>query len=300
MNLIKKCRNEAKSAMQGYDSSLVVNIDETRFAPFSNSMYSFQSTMADGSAHPRKEGNQKKSFTLLCGVQADNQSFPPIFLLQNPRGFKKHNFVEKRITEDIMKYKSNRFTIFVNKKTNWMTHKVWEEILKSINEKNIRKNQHLLVIADNCPVHSKPELSNVKLHFLIPKTTSQCQPCDMLYISQIKRTYKSWYNDKVDAFDIPDISKSIDAVVDIIEKLKPDIIEKSWSKSAMIGYGIDDVSAPDEFFTMFETQLNLNDDRSIEEDVLPNTIQEIQCEETNSEPIETKTRQLSILDFCKK
>ena len=68
--------------------------------------------------------------------------------------------------------------------------------------------------------------------------------------------------------DIPDISKSIDAVVDIIEKLKPDIIEKSWSKSGLMGSGIDDVSAPDEFSTMFETQLNLNDDRSIEEDVM--------------------------------
>ena len=121
----------------------------------------------------------------------------------------------------------------------------------------------------------------------------------MLYISQIKRTYKSWYNDRIDSFDIPDISKSIQAVVDIVEKIKPDIIEKSWSKSGLVGSGIDDVSAPDEFSTMFETQLNLYDDRSIKEDVLPNTIQEIQCEETNSEPIETKTRQLSILDFWK-
>ena len=301
MNLIKKCRTEAKSAMQGYDSSLVVNLDETRFAPFSNSMYSFQSTMADGSSYPRKEGNQKKSFTLLCGVRADNQSFPPIFLLEHfPRGLKKRNFVEKRISEDVMKYKSNRFTIYHNKKTNWMTHTVWEEILKSINETNIRKNQHSLVIADNCPAHSNPELSNVKLHFLIPKTTSQCQPCDMLYISQIKRSYKSWYNDKIDSFDIPDISKSIEAIVDIIEKIKPEIIEKSWSKSGLVGSTIDDVNEPDEYSTIFETQLNPDDDRSLEEDVLPCPIQEIQCEEADLEPIEKKTRQLSILDFCKK
>ena len=51
---------------------------------------------------------------------------------------------------------------------------------------------------------------------------------------------------------------------------------------------------------MFEAQLNLNDDRSLEDDVRPNLIQEIQCEESDSEPIEKKTRQLSILDFCKK
>ena len=301
MNLIKKCRNEAKSAMQGYDSSLVLNLDETRFSPFCNSMYSFQRSMDDGSSYPRKEGNQKKSFTLLCGVQADNQSFPPIFLLQNfPRGFKKQNFVEKRISEEIMKYKANRFTIYVNKKTNWMTHKIWEDILKSMNEKNIRENKHSLVIADNAPAHSNPDLSNVQLHFLIPKTTSQCQPCDMLYISQIKRTYKSWYNDQIDCDNIPDISKSIQACVDIIEKIKPDIIEKSWSKSGLVGSDIDHVNEPDEFSTMFEAQLNLNDDRSLEDDVRPNPIQEIQFEEPNSELIEKKTRQLSILDFCKK
>jgi len=37
-----------------------------------------------------------------------------------------------------------------------------------------------------------------------------------------------------------------------------------------------------------------------QEDVPPNPIQEIQCEEADSEPIVKKTRQLSILDFCKK
>ena len=78
------------------------------------------------------------------------------------------------------------------------------------------------------------------------------------------------------------------------------LFEKSWSKSGLVGSGIDDVNEPDEFSTMFEAQLNLNDDRSLEEDVPPNPIQEIQCEEADSEPIVKKTRQLSMLDFCKK
>ena len=53
----------------------------------------------------------------------------------------------------------------------------------------------------------------------------------------------------------PDISKSIQAVVDIIEQTKPDIIEKCWSKSGLIGSVIDDVNEPEEFSTMFEAQL---------------------------------------------
>ena len=74
------------------------------------------------------------------------------------------------------------------------------------------------------------------------------------------------------------------------------ILSKSHGQKAVWS----DVNEPDEFSTMFEAQLNLNDDRSLEEDVLPNPFQEIQCEEADSEPIVKKTRQLSILDFCKK
>ena len=116
----------------------------------------------------------------------------------------------------------------------------------------------------------------------------------------IKRTYKSWYNDKIDSFDTPDISKSIQAVVDIIENTKHDIIEKSWSKSGLVGSDIDHVNDPDEFSTLFEAQLNLSDDRSLEEDILPNAVEVISCEKEDSEPTPKKTGQLSILDFCKK
>ena len=70
MGAIEKCRIETKQAMQGYDSSLIINLDETRFSPYANSNYSYQCTMADGSSFPRKEQNQKKSFTLLCGITA--------------------------------------------------------------------------------------------------------------------------------------------------------------------------------------------------------------------------------------
>ena len=114
----------------------------------------------------------------------------------------------------------------------------------------------------------------------------------MLYISQIKRLYKNRCNERLDNDDIPDIAKSIEAVVDIIQKIKPDIIAKSWSKSGLVGSGIDHVSEVDEFSTKFEAQLNLNDDQSLENDILPieetPAIEEIPSEEADSEPIEKK------------
>ena len=106
------------------------------------------------------------------------------------------------------------------------------------------------------------------------------------------------YNSMVDSDDIPDISKSIERVVTIIEEMKPDIIEKSWSRSGLVGSGIDEVHDPDEFSTIFENQLNLNDDCILEEESL---VEDIQDEEIILEPvIQKKNRQLSILDFLKK
>ena len=98
---------------------------------------------------------------------------------------------------------------------------IWEDILKMMNEKKIRRNESSLIIADNARCQSNPNLLNVKLHFLIPRCTSQCQPADMLYIAEIKRTYRSWYNTRLDSNDIPDIAKSIESVVNIRIRYNP-------------------------------------------------------------------------------
>ena len=47
-------------------------------------------------------------------------------------------------------------------------------------------------------------------------------------------------------------------------------------KSGLVGSDIDHVSERNELSTTFEAQLNLNNDRSLEEDILPNAIEEIQ------------------------
>ena len=47
-------------------------------------------------------------------------------------------------------------------------------------------------------------------------------------------------------------------------------------KSGLVGSDIDHVSERNELSTTFEAQLNLNNDRSLDEDILPNAIEEIQ------------------------
>ena len=101
--------------------------------------------------------------------------------------------------------------------------------------------------------------------------------------------------------DIPDISKSIEQVVSIIEEIKSDIIEKSWSRSGLVGNSVDQFHDPDPFSTMFENQLNISDDRSLENENQVAIVEDTQDEEIVLEPVtEKKNRQFSILDFYKK
>ena len=58
-------------------------------------------------------------------------------------------------------------------------------------------------------------------------------------------------------------------------------------KSGLVGSDIDHVSERNELSTTFEAQLNLNNDRSLEEDILPNAIEEIQVKKQ----IQSRSRQ---------
>ena len=58
---------------------------------------------------------------------------------------------------------------------------------------------------------------------------------------------------------------------------------------------------PDPFSTMFENQLNISDDRSLENENQVAIVEDTQDEEIVLEPVtEKKNRQFSILDFYKK
>ena len=130
---------------------------------------------------------------------------------------------------------------------------------------------------------------------------TQCTGFSTVNLQRSQRTYKKWLNNRIDTDDIPDISTSIEQVVTIIEEIKSDIIEKSWFRSGLVGSSIDQFHDPDPFSTMFENQLNISDDRSLETENQVAIVEDTQDEEIVLEPvIEKKNRQLSILDFYKK
>jgi hypothetical protein len=75
-----------------------------------------------------------------------------------------------------------------NSKT-WMTRTIFLEYFQKFNAKMQIKNWKALILVDNTPCHPKMELSNVKLVFLPPNTTTGTQRLDFGIIGNFKVKY---------------------------------------------------------------------------------------------------------------
>ncbi|GFS77570.1 transmembrane 9 superfamily member 4 [Trichonephila clavipes] len=81
------------------------------------------------------------------------------------------------------KYRSN--------KKAWMTTELFNEWLVSLNSDMKREKRHILLFLDNCTVHNDaPPLSNVKLQFFPPNSTSKLLPLDQGIIHNFKTFYR--------------------------------------------------------------------------------------------------------------
>ena len=63
----------------------------------------------------------------------------------------------------------------------WMQVSIWNEYLKSLDAQMRAQNRNIILLIDNVPTHSLYEntnLTNIKIEFLPPNTTSHLQPCD--------------------------------------------------------------------------------------------------------------------------
>jgi hypothetical protein len=66
---------------------------------------------------------------------------------------------------------------------------VWRDYLNKLNQLMRRQNRNILLLADNAPTHLMDvtfQLSNIKVHFLPPNTTSHLQPLDAGIINSFK------------------------------------------------------------------------------------------------------------------
>jgi len=77
-------------------------------------------------------------------------------------------------------------------KNAWMTSDIWRKWLKKVNKQMRHKKRQIVMLCDNCAAHSSDvKLTNVKLVFMPPNTTSLIQPLDQGIIANFKQHYRS-------------------------------------------------------------------------------------------------------------
>jgi len=66
---------------------------------------------------------------------------------------------------------------------------IWNEYLKKLDAQMRVQNRNIILLINNAPTHSLYEntnLTNIKIEFLPPNTTSHLQPCDQGIIISFK------------------------------------------------------------------------------------------------------------------
>ncbi|GFW31518.1 tigger transposable element-derived protein 6 [Trichonephila clavipes] len=135
--------------------------------------FTFKKEKCHGGKH------SKERLTILLTVNIDgSEKITPLVIGKSakPRCF-------KGINSFPTKYHSN--------KKAWMTTELFNEWLVSLNSDMKRDKRHILLFLDNCTVYNNaPPLSNVKLKFFPPNSTSKLQPLDQGIIHNFKTFYR--------------------------------------------------------------------------------------------------------------
>ena len=71
-----------------------------------------------------------------------------------------------------------------------MTLELLLDWLTAVNNNMKKKNRRILLIVDNCSAHLVVQMSNIKVVFLPPNTTSKLQSCDAGIIQAVKINYR--------------------------------------------------------------------------------------------------------------
>jgi len=104
----------------------------------------------------------------------------------------------------------------------WMKSSIFRQWLLKTNSLMKSKRRHIILFIDNCTAHNDiPEMSNVKVVFLPPNTTSALQPLDQGII----RNFKHYYRTEVVQHILTAIEESKEKNTDPLEAMKIDVLQ---------------------------------------------------------------------------
>ncbi|GFV23373.1 tigger transposable element-derived protein 6 [Trichonephila clavipes] len=175
INVCSKWQNSLSDLIKEYEPRNIFNTDETGifFKCLPEKTFTFKKEKCHGGKH------SKERLTILLTVNMDgSEKITPLVIGKSakPRCF-------KGINSFPTKYRSN--------KKAWMTTELFNEWLVSLNSDMKREKRYILLFLDYCTVQNNaPPLSNVKLQFFAPNSTSKLQPLDQGIVHNFKTFYQ--------------------------------------------------------------------------------------------------------------
>jgi hypothetical protein len=253
---------EIVETVKQYDIKDVFNMDETglfyRMAP--------DRTIASQNLSGSKK--EKSRISIAFTANADgSEKLPPLFIghFQKPRAFGK-----KSAKQHGFQYKFNTKA--------WMTGAIFQDWIMDF-DKDMRKQQrNVLLLLDNAPSHvvGNLQLTNVKVVFFPPNTTSRIQPMDAGIIAAFKKRYRSYQLKQ--ALDLNTLGRKDIYKVDVLQAmvwsraawnaLTPTAIHNCWKHSGVLG----SEDSPEFWSRSYCDDTNLDDK-------LAKTMQELHCKD---------------------
>ena len=173
---VDEWRERLPTLLQGYSPNNIYNMDET--GVFYRALPERSLAVKGSSTSGGKKSKERLTLSLCVNVNGDFERALVIGHAARPRCFKHVNLESLRVT-----WRSN--------KKAWMTSSIFEEWLVRFNAKMRAEKCSVILFLDNAPSHpTHYQMSNVKLIFLPPNTTSVLQPLDQGIIQNIKLLYR--------------------------------------------------------------------------------------------------------------
>uniref|UniRef100_A0A3Q2XR58 HTH CENPB-type domain-containing protein n=1 Tax=Hippocampus comes TaxID=109280 RepID=A0A3Q2XR58_HIPCM len=172
---VSEWKGKLSGLIEGYSANNIFNCDETGL---------FFRTLPSRSYVSKRESAKngklaKDRITVLLASSMVGEKLRPLVIGKsaNPRCFTKDYKQQMRVT-----YEANRKA--------WMTSEIFLKWLHQLNNKMVIQNRKILLFMDNCGAHVPATLSNMKIIFFPPNTTSHLQPMDAGVIQNVKLQFR--------------------------------------------------------------------------------------------------------------
>ena len=181
-DVVGEWKERLPSIVAGYANRDIYNLDETGLlfkTSQSKTFYQKDKKCAGG-----KKSKERLTLMLCANLCGEKEKAVIVGKSARPRAF---------MSKDVKTFPC----LYKFSKKAWMTTPIFTAWLTAFNEKMVKENRNVLLFLDNAPCHPNLSMSNVKLQFFPPNTTTHLQPLDQGVIQAFKLKFRSQQMDHI-------------------------------------------------------------------------------------------------------